>query len=338
MRVFSLFLPALCSYLRLLHPAPVSLIKPKERTDRPPAPSTSTARSPIRPPSPRRTHAPPTMNPSIVVSQPTLQHSSAPDEHEFSRKLKITPSSPRHGHARGEHSSPRGSGKLYNPHADPPRRQIVTAEPDAMSEAASSSYAPRQPPQPSRPHHRAQPSRAGGEAPRLFDPRKDDPHHFGVMARPQLNGSAAPPNGRPAPTPKSSGDWVSASSTSSYAHSTISSNFTLNTTTTESSASSAIFDNGQRSEDSAASSNVLSSQLKNLYRQIVTLEAKLQSERDVDMQDDAYEDSHRIGLLQKGQPVNTRTKQEEEAEQERYRRVVQDHKEYVCLLCSYHDC
>lgn len=125
---------------------------------------------------------------------------------------------------------------------------------------------------------------------------------------------------------------MSASSTSSYAQSTISSNFTLNTTTTESSASSAIFDNGQRSEDSAASSNALSSQLKNLYRQIVTLEARLQSERDVDMQDDTYEDSHRIGLLQKGQPVHTRTKQEEEAEQERYRRLVQEHKELANVV------
>ena len=304
-----------------------STTKPKERTDRPPAPSASTARSPVHPSSPRRTHAPPAMNPSIVVSQPGPQHAGAPDEHEFSRKLKIAPSSPRHSHARGEHNSPRGSGKLYNPHADLPRRPMVTAEPDAMSEAASSSYAPRQPPPlPSRPHHRAQPSRVGGEAPRLFDPRKDDPHQFSVMTRPQVNGGA-PSNGRPTPTPKSSGDWVSASSTSSYAQSTISSNFTLNTTTTESSASSAIFDNGQRSEDSAASSNALSSQLKNLYRQIVTLEARLQSERDVDLQDDAYEDSHRVGLLQKGQPVNTRTKQEEEAEQERYRRTVQEHKE-----------
>ncbi|GJE97087.1 hypothetical protein PsYK624_132970 [Phanerochaete sordida] len=306
--------------------------KVKERTDRPQVPSTSTAKSLPHPPSPRRTHAPPSMTPSIIVSQASPLHVGAPDEHEFSRKLKIAPSSPRHAHVRGEHSSPRGSGKLYNPHADPPRRQIITAEPDAMSEAASSSYAPRQAPQPSRSHHRAQPSRTTGEAPRLFDPRKDDPHHFSVMTRPQLNGSAAPPNGRPTPTPKSSGDWVSASSTSSYAQSTISSNFTLNTTTTESSASSAIFDNGQRSEDSAASSNVLSSQLKNLYRQIVNLEAKLQSERDVDVQDDAYEDAHRIGLLQKGQPVSTRTKQEEEAEQERYRRLIHDHKELANIV------
>ncbi|EKM49669.1 uncharacterized protein PHACADRAFT_201364 [Phanerochaete carnosa HHB-10118-sp] len=201
-----------------------------------------------------------------------------------------------------------------------------------MSEAASSLYAPRQPPQPSRSHHHAQPSRAGSKPPRLFDPRKDNQHHFGVMARPQPNGGTAPtPNGCPAPTPKSSGDWMSASSTSSYAHSTISSNFTLNTTTTESSVSLALFNNRQRSEDSAALSNVLLSQLK-LYQKIVTLEAKLQLDHDVDMLDDTYKDSHQIGLLQKGQPANTRTKQEEKAEQERYHRTVQDHKELANVI------
>lgn len=307
-----------------------SLTRPKERTERPPAPSTSTARIPAHPASPRRMHAPPAPHPAIVVSQPSPHADGAPDEHEFSRKLKIQPSSPRHGHSRAEHSSPRGSGRLYNPHADPPRRQMVTAEPDAMSDEASSSYAPRGPaPQASRSHHRSQATRGGGDAPRLFDPRKDDPHHFSVLSRPQaIHGGSSPPTGRPTPTPKSSGDWVSASSTSSYAHSTISSSFTLNTTTTDSSASSAIFDNGPRSEDSAASSNVLSSQLKHLYRTIIALEGRVTAgDRDVDMQDDIYEDSYRVGLLQKGQPVNTRTKQEEEAEQERYRRMIQEHKE-----------
>lgn len=214
----------------------------------------------------------------------------------------------------------------------------MTAEPDAMSEAASSSYAPRPPaPQASRSHHRAQPSRNGSDAPRLFDPRKDDPHHFGVLARsPAANGAASPQNGRPTPTPKSSGDWVSASSTSSYAQSTISSNFTLNTTTTESSASSAIFDNGHRSEDSTASSNALSSQLKNLYRTIIALESKLSlPDRDVDMQDDVYEDSHPIGFLQKRQPVSVRPGQEEETEQERYQRMIQEHKECVESFYQY---
>ena len=131
---------------------------------------------------------------------------------------------------------------------------------------------------------------------------------------------------------------MSASSTSSYAQSTISSNFTLNTTTTASSASSAIFDNGQpRSEDSAASSNALSSQLKNLYRSIIALEGKLSSpDRDVDMQDDyIYEDSHRLGFLQKPQPAATsRTRQEEEAEQERYRKMIKEHKECVGAIST----
>ncbi|KIP06005.1 hypothetical protein PHLGIDRAFT_73330 [Phlebiopsis gigantea 11061_1 CR5-6] len=314
-----------------------SLTKPKERAERPSAPSTSTSRNPAHPPSPRRTLAQSIMNPSIVVSQPSPHPDSTPDEHEFTRKLKIAPTSPRHTHSRAEHTSPRGSGKLYNPHAEPPRRQLVTAEPDAMSETASSSYAPRGPaPTASRNHHRSQPSGRSADAPRLFDPRKDDPHHFSVLPRSQAINGASPQNGRPTPTPKSSGDWMSASSTSSYAQSTISSNFTLNTTTTASSASSAIFDSGQpRSEDSAASSNALSSQLKNLYRSIIALEGKLSSpDRDVDMQDDyIYEDSHRLGFLQKVQPVTTtRTRQEEEAEQERYRKMIKEHKELAGVV------
>ena len=281
----------------------------------------------MQPPSPRRTHAPPIAHPSIVVSQPSPLHESTPDEHEFSRKLKIAPSSPRHTHSRAEHSSPRGSGRLYNPNADAPRRHIVTAEPDAMSEAASSSYAPRGPaPPPSRTHHRSEPHRAGGDAPRLFDPRKDDPHQFGVLARPQVPNGTAAPHGRPTPTPKSSGDYISASSTSSYAQSTISSNFTLNTTTTESSASSALFDNGRRSEDSTASSSAFSSELKRLYRNMTMLEDRLRAnEREIEMQDE--DNSHRIGVLQKGQPVNTRTALDEQSETERYRKLVKDHKE-----------
>ena len=330
-----------CPHRLPFHPVH-SLTKPKDRPERPQAPSSSTPRALLHPPSPRRTQPPGIIHPSIIVSQPVPQPVAhpylAPDEHEFSRKLKIAPTSPRHHHARAEHSSPRASGRLYNPHAESSRRQqLVTAEPDAMSEAASSSYAPRAPvPQTSRSHHRAQPGRNGGDVPRLFDPRKDDPHHFSAaLARPQGTSGGGSQNGRPTPTPKSSGDWVSASSTSSYAQSTISSSFTLNTTTTESSASSALFDNGHRSEDSTASSNALSSQLKNLYRTIVALEGKLtSSDRDAEMQDDSYEDHQRVGFLQKGRAVNARARPEEEAEQEadRYRRMINEHKECVYSL------
>lgn len=266
------------------------------------------------------------MQPSIVVSHAFAAADSGPDEQDFSRRLRLTPASPRQTHARAEHSSSRGAGKLYNPHAEPSRRPNVTAEPDAMSEAASSSYAPRPPPpHASRSHHRTQTTRGGGEPPRLFDPRRDNPTQFNML--PRTPGPSAPPTlGRPTPTPKSSGDWVSASSTSSYAHSTISSSFTLNTTTTDSSASSALFDNGQRSEDSTASSNVLSSQLKHLYRKITALEGRLH-QGEAEAQDDIYEDASRIGVLSKGQPLIGRTKQEEEAERERCRRLVQEHKE-----------
>ena len=137
-----------------------------------------------------------------------------------------TPSlSPRATHTRpAANGSP---GKLYNPNTDPVRRPVMTAEPEAMSEGASGSQSPRAiPPR----VHPTQPSRGVPEAHRqLFDPRKHDAVLFSTQHR-QHNGPAplngSPNVGRPTPTPKSSGDWVSASSTSStsYAQSEISSN------------------------------------------------------------------------------------------------------------------
>ncbi|KAI1782574.1 hypothetical protein LXA43DRAFT_1142398 [Ganoderma leucocontextum] len=101
-------------------------------------------------------------------------------------------------------------------------------------------------------------------------------------ARPAANGSSVPRNaGRPTPTPKSSGDWVFASSTSSlsYAQPTICPHFTLSSATDSSSASSALFDSsnpaGWRSEDSASSVNIFSRKLKKVYRTISGLESKL---------------------------------------------------------------
>ena len=56
--------------------------------------------------------------------------------------------------------------------------------------------------------------------------------------------------GRPTPTPKSSGDYIWVSSTSSYAHSIVSSRFTLSSNTTNnSSTSSALFDRKPNSDD-----------------------------------------------------------------------------------------
>ena len=151
------------------------------------------------------------------------------DPDDFSRRLKISPSSPRTAHARpAANGSP---GKLYNPHTDPIRRPVVTHEPDAMSDGASSSHSPRAM------HPRilqaAHPPRGIADSHRqLFDPRKHDAVLFSSQNRHHATNppvSSSPSAGRPTPTPKSSGDWVSASSTSSasYAHSSISSTSSL---------------------------------------------------------------------------------------------------------------
>lgn len=281
-------------------------------------------------------HAPPPAQPNIVVSQPSPLAETGPDEHDFERRLKISHTSPRHTSKRSEHTGPRGSGRLYNPHTDLARKPIMTAEPDAMSEDESAGVARTNTPSAvPRFHGRAHPSRPAGEAHRLFDPRKDNPYQPPLLVRAQAAANGSPPSSsRPTPTPKSSGDWVSASSTSSasYAQSTISSTFTLNSTTTDSSASSAIFSNEQRSEDSTASTGVLSAKLKLLYRRVVALESQLSKNPESDMQDDGELGSQRIGVLLKTQQSNGMIKREikggnEEADRERYSKLVNQHKQ-----------
>jgi protein SMG6 len=199
----------------------------------------------------------------------------ASDADEFSRRPRLAPGSPPDAHAHAhsrKHPHPDSARKLYNPHADPiPTRHALSAEPDS-DVATSSSYARLAAPRP------------------LFDPRKDDPVRFAVLARPT---AAGPPHqqaqaqggggggggggGRAPPTPKSSGDWVSASSTSSYTPSLASSSFTLSSGTTASSQSSAIFDHSRpRTEESGT--NAFSIQLKRLYREITALEAKIMAD------------------------------------------------------------
>lgn len=175
-----------------------------------------------------------------------------------------------------------------------------TAEPEVISETGSSSYAPR--------NTLASPER-GAHHGRLFDYRKDDPVRFHVLR-------AAPGNeNRPTPTPKSSGDYVSASSTSSYAHSITSSNFTLSSTTDGSSASSAVFDKQPREH---ASSSAFAQQLKKLYREISNLESRLLRE---DGQEAA--DEGRVTLKR----PNSAVAEPEKAEKEKWRNFVTDHKE-----------
>ena len=314
----------------------LSMAAPRERPERPSQPSSSTPRpSTARPSSPRRLHAPPIPSPNIIVSEASPSHLEA-DPDDFSRRLKISPHSPRAAHARpAANGSP---GKLYNPNTDPIRRSVITAEPDAMSDAASSSHSPRA--MPARVLQSAQTSRGVGDAHRqLFDPRKHDAVLFSTQNRHQAPTAAvsSPPNaGRPTPTPKSSGDWVSASSTSSvsYAQSTISSNFTLSSATDSSSASSALFDSsnpaGRRSEDSASSANAFSRKLKEVYRTISGLESKLLgNDRDRERGDGGERAAQR-GVLIKGRPASTgaaRDAASEEGESERWRKLVSEHQQ-----------
>ena len=98
-----------------------------------------------------------------------------------------------------------------------------TAESEIFSDAISRSFAPRGSPA-NPPTHQRQP----------FGHQKDGPLQFSMLTRPSTANDS-----QPTPTSKSSGDYVSASSTSLYAHSIVSSSFTLWSTTDNSSASSA---------------------------------------------------------------------------------------------------
>jgi protein SMG6 len=224
--------------------------------------------------SPRRPQAP-----QVVVSKPDA------DPEDFSRRLKIS-SSPRNTNA-APNKSPGiiHANKLFNPDTGDSRH---TAEPEAMSGADS--YAPR----------------GGGPARQLFNHRKHDPVRFSVLARPP--GGL---NGRPTPSPQSSGGYVSASSTSSYA-STQSSIFTLSSTTDGSSTGSAPHERKDQGNDAFAV------QLKRIYRTITALEGKIANE---DTAEEPREEAGRITLKGKGKETS-----DKDAEQQRWLKVIADHK------------
>ncbi|KIK59672.1 hypothetical protein GYMLUDRAFT_651182 [Collybiopsis luxurians FD-317 M1] len=280
--------------------------RPRDKVERmPPAATTAVVEKNSRPTpsgsrSPKKLHAP-----------PATTHRPAPDADadEFSRKLQIsssTSSSPSRSVPSGPRQNP--SLKLYNPDRDPIPTMRRTAEPDSMSDT-DSSHAPRY----KRSPERDAPTR------QLFDHRKDDPVRFAVLARPQQKQ-------RPTPTPKSSGEYISASSTSSYAASQISSTFTLSSTTDGSSASSAIFDQSRPNTSSEdGSTNVFANQLKRLYRNITSLETKIKDEDAETEEDSRY--SGRI--LRKGKDL---TQEDEEAEKEKWKKRFEDHQrlaEYI---------
>lgn len=253
----------------------------------PPVPSRSSAAAT----SPRKTH----LAPHVIVSRPEA------DPDDFSRRLKIS-TSPRPHH----HIKQTQQGKLFNPNTDPiPMRR--TAEPESISDTTSSSSPPRNPPTS---HQRDPPANR-----QLFDHRKDDPVRFAVsvLTRPSSTG------GRPPPTPKSSGDYVSASSTSSYAHS-LTSSFTLSSGTTDnSSASSALFDSKPRED---ASNNAFAVQLKKLYRNISALETKILGEDPDDLVDEG-----RIVLQGRGREVS-----DEDVQQQKWTKLISDHKRLAEMM------
>lgn len=231
----------------------------------------------------RRTDRPPPGSPRKPLSP-------VADPDDFSRRLKISPH-------RAPQQPKQPHNKLYNPDTDPvPLRR--THDPESVSDATSSSYLPRNPPT----HHRDPPSNQ-----RLFDHRKDDPVRFSVLARP----SSAP---KSTPVQKPPPDHVSASSTSSYAHSMASSSFTLSSGTTDnSSASSALFDGKPREEPG---NNAFAVQLKKLYRSISALESKIIAEDTDDNPEDSFVLLH----------ARAREVSDEELEQQKWIKLISDHK------------
>ncbi|KAG6861720.1 hypothetical protein C0995_012724 [Termitomyces sp. Mi166 len=227
------------------------------------------------------------------------------DHDDFSRRLKIS-SSPA--------PQSRSTAKLFNPSTDPiPMRH--TAEPDSISDSSS------------RPLPR---DRGDRDAPRqLFDHKKDDPVRFAVLARPT----------RDRPISKSSGDYISASSTSSYANSVSSSAFTLSSTTDGSSASSDLFDrpggSGNRGED--GSTNRFAVQLKKLYRAITNLETKIKSEDldDRDTEEGILSRNEPRVTLKGKQPETSAPTSSEDLEREKWKVQLENHKqlaEYIHTL------
>lgn len=283
----------------------------RERAERP-VPSSSASRTASQHPtsstssrptpqqsniSPRISAANASPRKSQALSNAVLARTEA-DPDDFSRRLQIS-GSPR----TQQQSRQAQTGKLYNPDTDPiPIRRAV--EPEAISDAGSS-YPPRSAPTPA--PHRDPPAHQ-----RLFDHRKDDPVRFSVLARPSAGKAAVS---------KPSGDLVSASSTSSYAPSMTSSSFTLSSGTTDnSSASSALFEGRPPREDPA--NNAFAIQLKKLYRTISTLESKILNE-----DSDENADEGRVLLQGRGREVT-----EEELEQQKWLRVISDHKRLADMM------
>jgi protein SMG6 len=277
-------------------PAAAAAAGPSRERAAPPTATASSSRAAV---SPRKRPAP-SASPKVSL-----------DAHadEFSRKLRISDSTRAGGGSGANPSRTNTDRKLYNPNAAdttaattlPPsqqqhpnsslRRSAVehsSAAAAAASEAAGNGYASRRSPK----------NAQAAQHRQLFDPRKDDPMRF---SRPTASPSSK----------VSTADHASSASGSSYAPSIASSSWTLNTTTTD---DSSMGDTPGKADESTT--NAFSAQLKRLYRAITALEAKIINE-------DAAENNEDVRVVLRGAqdaPVD------EEAEIERWRKVVADHK------------
>jgi len=249
--------------------------------DRPERPALSGAHNPPSPP--RRQPPASGQSPPAPLARPE------PDPSEFSRVLRLSPTQKTQPHAPPH----KHQGKLYNPDTDPIPVRRPPAEPEASSESAAGSYAPRAPAESSRNHRDASQHR------QLFDPRKHDPLSFSAAQARK-------------PAPKSSGDYASVSSVSSYTHSVVSSSFTLSSSTTDgSSTPSSIFDHKSREE---SKTTAFSTQLKKLYRDISLLESKVLA--------DSGEPQDENRIVIRGCPSTGA----EDAEKARWKKAIEDHK------------
>ncbi len=299
--------------------------------------------------SPRR-HA---QQPHIVISrpQPSSKDREKEAEHgESSQSLQIS-SSPRlrHNHRNGK------SHKPFDPQHDPTPTKRSGGREDRPVDGLSEREKDREP----RKQEIANTTSRGNPLRQLFDRRKDDPIRFSVLARPQppqqpqaqiTSEMSSETRTAPKYLPN---DHVSASSTStSYAASLSSSVFTLSPTTNGSSASSAPFEGrggqGQGNGTDDSGNNAFSIQLKKLYRALSNLETKIRQEEgfvrfsieDVDV---GMSGVMVVGGKEREKGLATKGKCEEmsvpyaepgEVEQERWKMIIEDHKECVYRISS----
>ncbi|KAG8897986.1 hypothetical protein FRB99_007736 [Tulasnella sp. 403] len=267
---------------------------PPRRTERTTTATTVAAPQPAQStsqlPPPQHLPLPPSTPPSPPHRRPNQMRDPSPDE--FDRRNP---------------NVPRPQGRLYNPHSDTiPRRQIHR-EPDVDSDTSSAvgqrSNRRRIPQLP--PTH-APPSQPISQPHRLlFDPRRDDPVRFSVLNRTVPK----PPTGPP------SGGYISASSTSVSDAQSLGSNYTLTSGTTSSSASNPYSPAHSRE---LGGNRLWLEQMKRMYREIATLEARILSEGDVVDED--------IDSRESAAPA-----QPSKSSEEKWARLVQEHKQLTEL-------